>query len=233
MAASVPTAYKASMQLSEPMTLLTDFVLGVLCALWSGLLVRRARRERQKSVALWSLGFVGLALASLAAGVYHGFAQEFSARVLASLWSFVAWTMALASYAMLCAALLATTVPPWRALGFLAALIKLACFAIFLSGSDDYSAVLADYGSAQLAILLLSIYAWRRERAPSAPWLAAAVVVSALGALVQQAQLSLHERFNHNDLYHVIQMLGMALLYRGGALYRDRVAADPARVASS
>jgi hypothetical protein len=36
-------------------------------------------------------------------------------------------------------------------------------------------------------------------------------------ALVQRSGFALHRHFNHNDLYHVVQMLGTWLLYRGGS----------------
>ena len=35
------------------------------------------------------------------------------------------------------------------------------------------------------------------------------------GAMVQASGFRLHEHFNHNDLYHVIQMVALVLLYRG------------------
>jgi hypothetical protein len=39
-----------------------------------------------------------------------------------------------------------------------------------------------------------------------------------IGAIVQQQRLALHQHFNHNDLYHLIQIAGLWLLYRGGLL---------------
>ena len=44
------------------------------------------------------------------------------------------------------------------------------------------------------------------------------IIVSVIGALVQMSRLTLHEHFNHNDLYHVIQLLALWLLYRAGKL---------------
>jgi hypothetical protein len=44
------------------------------------------------------------------------------------------------------------------------------------------------------------------------------MVVSFLAAGVQMSGMTLHRHFNHNDLYHVIQMAGFYLLYRGGGM---------------
>ena len=44
---------------------------------------------------------------------------------------------------------------------------------------------------------------------------AGGVAVSFAGAAAQMSGFALHRHFNHNDLYHVIQMLGLWLLFRG------------------
>ena len=46
-------------------------------------------------------------------------------------------------------------------------------------------------------------------------WLKLAIGVSVAGLLVLVSKLSLHRHFNHNDLYHVIQMFGLYALFRG------------------
>ena len=43
----------------------------------------------------------------------------------------------------------------------------------------------------------------------------AGVVVSFAGAGVQMSGFALHQHFNHNDLYHVIQMFGLWLFWKG------------------
>jgi hypothetical protein len=123
---------------------------------------------------------------------------------------------------MLCGAVIALSSGPWCRWLLAAALVKVIVFAIWVAGRDQYAFVLLDYGSAQIAILVLAAFAWQRERAACAPSLVAGIVVSAIGAAVQQSNFAPHPNFNHNDLYHVIQMLGLYLLYRGGARFTDR-----------
>ena len=55
----------------------------------------------------------------------------------------------------------------------------------------------------------------RAERRNGHLWLKRAVIVSMIGLVVLILKLSPHPRFNHNDLYHVIQMGGLYCLYRG------------------
>ena len=42
------------------------------------------------------------------------------------------------------------------------------------------------------------------------------LLVNLSAAGVQASGLTLHKHFNHNDLFHVIQIMGMILIYRGG-----------------
>ena len=54
-----------------------------------------------------------------------------------------------------------------------------------------------------------------RERSEGIRWLKRGIVVSLIGLAVLVAKLSIHEHFNKNDLYHLIQMGGLYCLYRG------------------
>jgi hypothetical protein len=56
----------------------------------------------------------------------------------------------------------------------------------------------------------------------------AGIGVSAAAAAVQFHGVALHEHLNHNDLYHLIQLAGMVLFFRGGKLLRDRTAPERA-----
>lgn len=52
-------------------------------------------------------------------------------------------------------------------------------------------------------------------------WVLFALALSALAAGVQYGRWALHAHFNHNDLYHVIQIGAMVLFYKAGKLLRD------------
>ncbi|MGH9334325.1 MAG: DUF6962 family protein, partial [Vicinamibacteria bacterium] len=57
-------------------------------------------------------------------------------------------------------------------------------------------------------------------------WLERAIVVSLLGLAVLVGKLSIHPHFNQNDLYHVIQMVGLYGLYRGALLLHGLSGSD-------
>ncbi len=52
-------------------------------------------------------------------------------------------------------------------------------------------------------------------------WMAYGIGVAFAGAVVQKSGVDLHPQFNHNDLYHLIQIGAMWLLYCAGLRLED------------
>jgi hypothetical protein len=99
--------------------------------------------------------------------------------------------------------------------------VKLAVYVWSISTSDRFTLVIADYGAALIAVLLAAWIVAPSGLTPAAWWITAAVAVALVAAVIQYAHLAPHEHFNHNDLFHVVQMVAIYLLYRGGLLLRD------------
>jgi len=102
------------------------------------------------------------------------------------------------------------------------AAIKLVGFMYRATRRPEFSVVAADYGIALAMVLVGAVIELVRRRAPGMTWLIAGVLVSLVGGIVQARRVALHRHFNHNDLYHVIQMVALYAFYRGGALLVDR-----------
>jgi hypothetical protein len=72
--------------------------------------------------------------------------------------------------------------------------------------------VVWDFGATMIFAIVAA--AARRERSSRAfRLLASGVGLFAAGAVIQQAGLSPHPAFNHNDLFHVVQILGNACFF--------------------
>jgi 4-amino-4-deoxy-L-arabinose transferase-like glycosyltransferase len=135
----------------------------------------------------------------------------------------VATDLALAAVAVVLAALLrrsARPLPRSRALWVAAFLL---------------TAVAATAGAARHALFEETASAARRQLW-SATYLALGLtnllfVAGPVGALVQVLRVGPLGPFNHNDLFHVVQMVGLWLFYRAGRLFRDR--GDPGRPGDS
>jgi hypothetical protein len=177
------------------MTLATDYLLGGVTAWLAVLLFRR----REKSVRWWAVAFTALALGAFLGGTWHGFWQS------DALWKLTVLTVGVASFAMVVGSTLAATRS--KALIVLAAL-KLAAYWAWMLFHDEFIFVVIDTGIAFAAVAALHLWRWNG-------WILAGVGVSVAAALVQASGFALHRHFNHNDLYHVIQVAAMLLLYRG------------------
>ena len=102
------------------------------------------------------------------------------------------------------------------------AVLGFGAYLIFLTSVSDLFVYLLYYSfPALLVLLLLSSWRWWRHGDTHYRWFVFAVLITFGGAVVQMSEVSLHTHFNHNDLFHVIQLAGLVLFYRGAALTRD------------
>ena len=107
-----------------------------------------------------------------------------------------------------------------RAALTLALVLRFAIWFAFIAARPDFRYVVYDYAGTLLGLLVFA--AWlARHRRPGAAWIAAGVLVSLGGALVQRSGLGPSPSFNHNDLFHVIQAVGLYLYFRGGRRLAD------------
>ena len=100
--------------------------------------------------------------------------------------------------------------------------IKLVVFIVRVTRRPEFQVAALDYGAALAILLVAAAYMAVRRQAPGMAWLIAGVVVSLVAGVVQARRLALHRHFNHNDLYHLIQMAALYAFYRGGAVLADR-----------
>lgn len=207
---------------AEPATMVTDYGLGALCGLFARRLWSAGQTPIRTSVRYWAGGMGSLAAASFAGGTVHGWSRMLAEPVLAVLWKGSAMAVGLAAFCFFVGTVTAAVTPPLRRWFTLAACLQLAVYVAWMSRHSDFRYVICNYGATFAVISVLQAHNGLVRKAPSAAWIIAGVSVSALAALVQQRGVALHPSFNHNDLYHVVQMAGVALLYRGAALLQDR-----------
>ena len=194
------------MTLSEPMTLLTDYALGGVTAWLCFLLFKH--QQQQSARKFWALAFAALALGAFLGGTWHGFVQN------DVLWKATVLSVGVASFAMLAGSAIAAVSGTARNLILTLAVAKLLLYSAWMLKRDEFIFVVLDTGIAFAAVALLHL--WRFNG-----WSLAGVAVSVAAALVQASGFAPHRHFNHNDLYHVIQIAAMVLLYRGARQLRD------------
>ena len=158
------------LQITEPVTMLTDFALSAASLCFALRLARMTGPRNRVSVPLWCAAFVTSAIAALFGGIYHGFALHFDASTMRSMWNVLVYATGLSTGCMF--------------------------------GGVHAANVQPEDGTIK--------------------WIASGVIVTAAGLIVQQSGFRSHADFNHNDIFHVIQIAAFYLLFRGACTLRDR-----------
>jgi hypothetical protein len=192
------------MTIHEPMTMATDYALAAVTA-W---LAVRLFKSPQISQKYWAIAFAALALGAFLGGTWHGFLQS------NLLWKATVLSVGVAGFGMVVGSAFATATGTLREALLALALIVLVLYSGWMLVDDRFIFVVIDTAIAFAVVAALHLWKWNG-------WLLAGIAVSVAAALVQASGLKLHEHFNHNDLYHVIQIGAMLLLYRGARRLRD------------
>jgi hypothetical protein len=150
------------MTITEPTTMVTDYLLGTSCVVFAFLTFRVRRSHR--AMIIWVLAFSFGAAAALVGGTYHGFKLHLGATAAKSVWD--------------------------------STMILIGATAAFLTAATIVSSL-------------------RDAKMEYVRWLKRGLVVSAVGFAIQKIGWDIDPNFNHNDLYHLIQIAGFWCFYEG------------------
>jgi hypothetical protein len=167
------------------------------------------------------VAFLALAAAAFLGGTHHGFAPLMGEIAAALLWKLTVIAIGIFSFGTVAGSACATVRGPLRAALLTVTGIQLAVYSAWMLGHDEYRYAVFDTTAAMLTLVALHTYAAISRRDGAWYWILGGVALSAVAAAAQFFHVALHEHFNHNDLYHVIQIAAMTLFYRGGKLLRD------------
>ena len=206
------------MSLSEPATLLTDYLLAVLAA---GLGIRLARAVPAGATGrrLWAAGFLAGAVAALAGGTVHGFRGWLPPAVRAGLWVTYLFGVGLADGLLLFGIVMATLRGAWLRAGLAVTAAKLAFYLAVVTRSGLTRDAVGDAAATILLLLVLGLAAARRDP-HLLGWMLLAMGIAAVGLAVQVSGLAPYPWFNHNDACHVILAAALLPFYRAGLRLR-------------
>jgi hypothetical protein len=203
--------------MTEPATLVTDYLLGAFTAVLAWRLFAAARDRRSVPQWWWGVAFAATAVAGVAGGTVHGFRESLHPGANAALWLITLEGLVVAAFSVIRGTLAGSRLSSGTVFALsLAAAAAYAAYGVWLAWNPRFVFAIAAYGVALVVLVGFKVSAWRTERA-AGRWMIAGVLVSVVAALVQQSGWAIHRHFNHNDLYHVIQAFGVWLLYRGAA----------------
>src|SRR5262245_28339780 len=119
------------MTITQPTTMITDYVLAAAGAVFGAALLNNARLRKRKDVVLWGIGFLVAAVAALTGGTYHGFTLYLAEGLRRGLWNVTVGLIGLSGGFMISAGISHTARPsgrdkPWLKAGLLVTLFGVA-----------------------------------------------------------------------------------------------------------
>ena len=199
--------------LYEPTTAITDYILFILGVFfgWSTFAIQDSQFHQ-----LWGTAFFSGGISGLLGGTSHGFGPRLEGIYQTIIWRatliFVATTGLLLAMS---SALIFVTGKGENAL-YITAGVLLIIYYNRIRTHDSFRSAVTFYLPLMGISLVGFIVAFFNYGMTGGLSISIGLAVSLAASWVQMMKISLHENFNHNDLFHVIQMLGMFLMYRGG-----------------
>lgn len=220
----MPQIEVLGVMIAEPTTMLTDYVVAIACGWFAARLLFSEPHRQHFCRRAWAVGFVLVGLGLILGGTAHGFVFYLSAGTMNTIWK-LAFYAAGISMALFVAGTIAGSVPArsWRRILHGLNILGLLAFIVRATAGDgDFlSVIIISVGSLGI-IALIETWVYFTQGLQSAKWLVGGVFVYFVSAAIQRSGIELHEHFNHNDLYHVVLLGGLYLLYRGVELLQDR-----------
>jgi hypothetical protein len=211
-----PSVQFLGLTIHEPTTMVTDLLITMVGWLLASRLLLDEKHGRYQSRFYWGVGLLFISLGALLGAISHGLAAYLGDTADTLIWKSTVYTvgfsMVFAVGGTLAGAPLAAGV---RRFFWLVNLAAFLTYAAWMINHDDFLYVIYYYVPAMLLIAALQVWALLGKQSHGAGWLLAGVVVTLLGAVVQQSGFALHTHFNYNDMFHLIQVVGLLLFFRG------------------
>lgn len=206
-------------KITEPTTAITDYILGMLTAYWG----IRLLQQQTPATVFWGIGFISLAIASFLGGTAHGFKPALSKVTHAIIWRTTLATIGVTSATMVIGLTIARMTGILQTAIIAATSVLLVGYLILISFKDEFFYAIIGYTPSIIFVLIVEIMTLFGNNPSiektSAVWNLTAVIVSVISTTIQAKKIGISKNFNHNDLFHIVQMIGMYCFFRAGMLF--------------
>lgn len=217
------------MTILEPTTTITDLILAGM-AFYFGHVIFWKQTKTVKSAwdkryyQYWAVAFLCMGVGALLGALSHGFpylANNFS--ILKQAWPLTVLSIGLASFYLFLTIIMEYFIR-YRNILFLLAYLKVTAFMLLLFGypkpyfgkfeTVSFLLVIVDYVPVLLLLGITNGVDYFKTKSSPAKLMAIGVLLSFIAAGFQVLKIGIHKHFNHNDIYHVIQMGAIYLFYK-------------------
>ncbi len=206
---------QSTLKIFEPMTAFTDLLITFFTSIWAVSLMQIAQASQLLTHTHWSNAFWMTAAGGLLGAISHGIGPNLPAIVRTIIWRLTLIAIGWTAFFMLMGTLV--YIPSAEQIWWLKWLpvIFLIAFHIRLFIKDDFSVVIAFYVPVLAIVFITYFYGYFVLARTPAIYVIIGIIISFSAAFIQQKKVGLHKHFNHNDLFHIIQLVGLYLIYIG------------------
>lgn len=179
-------------------------------------LLRSGTREASPGRRLWGLSFGAAALAAAVGAVRHGWGPRLPPGLEWWLWYATALGIAGAGALLLAGTAVAGSRGALRGALLALAALRFAGIAAWTAAHREYLALALDSALGTALVLWVLARQARAGRFGGLRDVGAGVALGLGGALLRQLGVAPHPHFDENDLYHVVQVVSLWLIHRGG-----------------
>ena len=210
------------MNITEPATFFTDLLISGVSIFFLLCLLRKYRDAHSFTILFWALGFSSLAISALMGAIFHGSGYWFEQSFRDSIWLVALVTMIVMSAFLLSAVTFSALDGRYRTLALSVIVVKAVIVLIWILNDIRFVVAIYDYGSSMACIAIMALLRLRGSWSTPGRWILSAIALSIVGSVVQVMKLAPHPHFNHNDVFHLIQLLANWLFYRAALVSSDR-----------
>jgi hypothetical protein len=198
------------------LTSITDFVLAGETLFLAGM-TAGIPRARFSAAWFWSAALLLLGSGALIGGIDHGFFEAATGPhyvIERANWTVLA--------AMTFCILLATAkeffAPRLQRVLLVLGLIQFAGDAVLVLLVDNFMVVILNYAPVIVLLLIKNVLGLRKGAGSRE--MIAGILIQCAASAIQALGVDVFAPFDHNVLYHLVSMLGVAFLYRGGTQFK-------------
>lgn len=205
----------------EPMTVITDLMITALAIYFARQLSAQYGVTLANNQWHWMWAFRMLGLGAFLGAVSHGWGPYMSEFSRDLLWKATTWSIGCVSFFIIMATL--HVLFPFKTVQLVryVPLTLLVIYLVTITRDPAFLNVIRFYAPAMAFTLIAMIILYFTKETGGTGSVALGLLISFAAAGVQVSGFSIHKHFNHNDLYHVIQMVGMVFLFRGAQRLED------------
>ncbi|MCY3414674.1 MAG: hypothetical protein INQ03_23695 [Candidatus Heimdallarchaeota archaeon] len=197
-------------KITEPMTMITDYILTIESIIFAVILLIY---NSNSATIYWAVAFIAAGISAFLGGTSHGFKQYLGESKNSVIWKLTMISIGLGAVTML-SGLIFTVLSPSTGRVFCICIVWFSyLFYLFKIRNDDrFLLVILFYVPYLLIILIIELINLHN---PGSKWIIIGIITTFTAFGVQVSGFKIHEHFNHNDLFHVIQMIGVYFLFLG------------------